>query len=430
MRHEIDLQEHGPLAPAMADAISTCVHCGFCLPACPTYQELGRETDSPRGRIILMKEVLEGNLPLESAAPHIDGCLGCLACVPACPSEVAYGDLISPFRAVQESKRKRTWRQRIQRGIAQATLPYPGRFRLAAMSGRLAKPFARWMPATLRTMLDLLPDRLPKQVKLKEFYPALGERRGRVALLAGCAQTVLDPDINLATIDVLVRNGVEIVVPSGQTCCGALSWHVGDQQQAQGFAGKNLDAFPNDVDAIITNAAGCGSGMHEYPLVMQGTDRVGEAREFAKRVCDVSVYLDSLGKLRPIPKTTRTIRVAYHDACHLAHAQSVRQPPRRLLEQIPGVELLEIQEGDMCCGSAGTYNLDQPEMANSLGKRKAQNIANTDAEIVAMGNIGCLTQTANHLGRLDSVIQVRHTVQVLRDAYEGRLASSPFAPRK
>jgi glycolate oxidase iron-sulfur subunit len=428
MRHEIDPTEHGPMGATMADAISTCVHCGFCLSACPTYQELGAETDSPRGRIILMKEVLEGTLPIETAAPHLDTCLGCLACVPACPSEVPYGDLISPFRAVQESSRKRTLSDRFKRSMAQWTLPYPKRFRWAAWSGRMVKPFARWMPGPIRVMLDLLPPNLPQSKTLREVYPATGQQRGRVALLAGCAQTVLDPDINAATIDVLTRNGIEVVVPRAQGCCGALSWHVGNLGQAQKFAKQNLDAFPADVDAIVTNAAGCGSGLHEYPLILKGTPDEQRAQAFARQTCDVSVYLAGLGELAPFPDSPRRQRVAYHDACHLANAQGVRVQPRRLLESVPGLEIVEINDAHLCCGSAGTYNIDQPEIAASLGAQKAARIVATGSDVVAMGNIGCLTQISNHLLRSGSTIQARHTMQVLRDAYAGDRAIGERTP--
>jgi glycolate oxidase iron-sulfur subunit len=430
MRHQIDVSQHGPLGEPMAEAVSKCVHCGFCLAACPTYQELGQETDSPRGRIILMKEVLEGTVELENAAPHLDACLGCLACVPACPSEVPYGDLISPFRALHEPQRKRSLSQRFKRTLAQWTLPYPNRFRLAALSGRVAKPLARWMPSPLRVMLDLLPDRLPPAERLREVYPAVGKRRGRVALLSGCAQTVLAPEINAATIEVFNHNGIEVVVPPAQTCCGALSWHVGNLQQARRFARRNLEAFPDDVDAIVTNAAGCGSGLAEYGLILQGTEDQERAEAFSQRVCDVSLYLTQLGELAPFPDHPReaTFKIAYHDACHLANAQGVRQPPRQLLRQIPGAEVVEIFDGHLCCGSAGTYNIDQPEIAASLGRQKAEHIIRTEADLVAMGNIGCLTQIATYLGRAGSPIPAVHTMQVLRDAYRRELGS-PTATR-
>lgn len=417
MLHSIKPEEHGVLGEEMADAVSTCVHCGFCLAACPTYKELGQEVDSPRGRIVLMKEVLEGTLPLEESLPHIDPCLGCLACEPACPSGVPYRDLISPFRALSEQKRSRSLTERLTRWLTQVTLPYPGRFRLAATSAKLAKPFAGLLPKSMRVMLDLLPPSLPARQSWPEINPAVGQRRARVALLTGCAQSVLDPDINTATIEVLTRNGVEVVVPKNQSCCGALSWHVGNLAQARVHAKQNLRAFPEDVDAVVTNAAGCGSGMHEYPLILKGTEDQQQAEAFRDRVCDVALFLSRLGDLQPVPDSGHTMRVAYHDACHLANAQGVRSEPRQLLRMIPGVEICEIAESHLCCGSAGTYNIDQPEIAGSLGTQKAERILQTKPNVVATGNIGCLTQLSNHLDKLGSAVPVRHTMQVLRDAY-------------
>lgn len=424
MRHDIPIDEHGPLGPEMADAVSTCVHCGFCLAACPTYQELGQEADSPRGRIVLMKEVLEGSLPLEVAAEHLDPCLGCLACEPACPSGVPYGELISPFRSLTESQRRRSWVDRLRRLLVQSTLPFPGRMRMAAMTGRWVKPLAFLLPGGFRTMLELLPDRIPAGQSWSGTHAPEGRRRGRVALLTGCAQSVLEPDINTATIEVLRKNGVEVVVPEGQVCCGALSWHVGNHPQAQRLAIRNLQAFPSDVDAVVTNAAGCGSGMHEYPLILKGSGHESRAAEFADRVIDVSVYLDRLGELAPFPDSGRPIRVAYHDACHLANAQGVRAEPRRLLRRVPGLELLEIADGHLCCGSAGTYNIDHPRTAASLGRQKAEHVRATGAEIVVSGNIGCQTQLRTHLRDAGGSCRVMHTMQLLRDAYRSRAGSA------
>lgn len=400
----------------MEEAVRSCVHCGFCLAACPTYNELGQELDTPRGRIVLMKEVLEGSLEVEDALPHLDACLGCLACEPACPSGVEYRNLISPFRALAEEKRSRPLSEKIRRRMVSLTLPYPERFRAAATLGKLAKPFAKLMPKAMRPMMDLLPSKLPPAQKLRERYEAKGAKRATVALLAGCAQQVLDPDINAATIEVLTRNGVEVLVPKTQACCGALSWHVGDHRSAQDFARQNLKAF-SEVDAIITNAAGCGSGMHEYPLILKGTDDEEQATEFAKKVVDVSVFLEQLGDLEEISDSGEELTVAYHDACHLSNGQGVRSEPRNLLGRIPGVKLVELRNAHLCCGSAGTYNIDQPEVAASLGAQKARAVAETGARIVASGNIGCLTQLKMHLEKLDAPIEVRHTVQILRDAW-------------
>jgi glycolate oxidase iron-sulfur subunit len=401
----------------MAHAVQACVHCGFCLPACPTYRELGQEMDTPRGRIVLMKQVLEGTLPWENAQPHVDRCLGCLACEPACPSGVPYRDLISPFRALAKNRFRRSPVEKLGRLLAAQTIPFPTRFRFAAQVGRLGKAFRPWLPYTLQAMLDLLPDTIPPAQNWPVVTPARGERRARVALLAGCAQRVLDPDINTATIEVLARNGVEVMVPPEQGCCGGLAWHTGDLAAAQKFARQNIEAFPPDTDAILTNAAGCGSAMREYHLVLRGTEDESRADIFRKRIVDVTVFLTRLG-LRETPVGPgRKQRIAYHDACHLANAQDVRREPRELLQAIPGVELCELADAHLCCGSAGTYNLDQPEIAASLGAQKAKAVLATGAEIVASGNIGCLTQLRAHLAKLGSPLKVRHTMQVLRDAY-------------
>ncbi|HEY1108222.1 MAG TPA: glycolate oxidase subunit GlcF [Opitutaceae bacterium] len=417
MLHAIKTEQHGPLGEPMAHAVQTCVHCGFCLAACPTYQELGQEMDTPRGRIMLMKQVLEGAIPAESAREHIDRCLGCLACEPACPSGVPYRDLISPYRAQVQEKLPRSTGEKWRRWLAAKTIPYPSRFRLALAGAKVGRAVEGLVPAALRPMLSLAPKSVPPAASLPKVAPAKGERRARVALLAGCAQQVLEPDINLATIDVLTRNGVEVVIPEAQGCCGGLAWHTGDLEAARSFARQNMDAFPADVDAILTNAAGCGSAMHEYHLVLRGTPDEARAETFRKRVVDVSVFLARLG-LREKPAGWTTPRpVAYHDACHLANAQGVRAQPRDLLRAIPGVELREIANGHLCCGSAGTYNLDQPAIADSLGKQKAQATIATGAEVVATGNIGCLTQVKTHLGRLGSPVRVQHTMQILRDAY-------------
>ena len=420
MLHKIDPELHGPFGSEMAEAVSTCIHCGYCLAACPTYGETGVESESPRGRIMLMKEVLEGNLDAEVAGPHLDACLGCLACEPACPSGVSYHKLITPFRAITESKRKRSFLFRFQRLLVKSTLPYPKRFRLAAKTGKLGKLVSWAVPKPMKPMIELLPDRLPRQVRYEGVYPAIGETKMRVALLVGCAQSVLAPDINLATIEVLNLNGVEVVVPPKQSCCGALSWHVGDLPSARSFARNNLDAMDGNDDAIVTNAAGCGSGMQEYGLILRGEPDQAAAESFSQRVKDVSVILAELGGLQGLPEQLPPQRVVYQDACHLACAQRVTAQPRNLLSQLGPIELLELPQSQRCCGSAGTYNIDQPEMAAKLGKAKAEDIVATKADCVASGNIGCLTQLNHHLQQLGSQIEAKHTMQLIRDAYRYR----------
>ncbi len=416
MQHTIPFETLGPQGEAMAQAVDKCVHCGFCLSACPTYKVMGEEMDSPRGRIYLMKENLEGNLDLDAMTPFVDRCLGCMACVTACPSGVPYDQLLAPFRAYTEKKRSRTLIDRTRRLLVRETLPYPTRFRWAAAMGKLARPVRQYLPEAFASMLDLLPENLPAAQPLPEFYPALGQRRARVALLAGCVQQVLAPSINWATLRVLAQNGVEVVIPRGQGCCGSLSMHTGEADQARSLARQNFDRFPDDVDAIITNAAGCGSGMHEYGLLFKGLPEEAQAGAFGARVQDVSVFLQELGLLIP-PSLSNPLKLAYHDACHLAHAQRVTSQPRQLLAAIPNVKLVEIPEGELCCGSAGTYNLEQPELARTIGERKARNILSTGAQAIATGNIGCMTQIQTHLQALGNPLPVWHTMEVLDQAY-------------
>jgi glycolate oxidase iron-sulfur subunit len=400
----------------MAKAVETCVHCGFCLATCPTYRILGEEMDSPRGRIVLMKEVLEGEMATADAMPYIDRCLGCMACVTSCPSGVEYGELLAPFRARAEAERRRPPLNQTVRTLVKETLPYPDRFRLAVQSGRVGRWMRDFLPAEIGAMLDLLPASLPDASPLPAVYPAHGKRRARVALLAGCVQQVLAPQINWATLRVLARNGVETVIPSGQGCCGSLSLHIGEAEQARSLARRNLAAFPTDVDAIITNAAGCGSGMHEYGLLFAGEPEQGAARAYAEMVCDITVFLDTLGIEAP-PPLAQEVTAAYHDACHLAHAQRVTVPPRRLLGQIPNLRLVEIPDGELCCGSAGAYNLEQPDLARAIGERKARSILATGAQAVIMGNIGCMNQIDKHLNLLGGPLPLWHTVEVLDWAY-------------
>lgn len=401
----------------MAEAVDKCVHCGFCLATCPTYKVLGEEMDSPRGRIVLMKGVLEGQLTLDSTLPFVDRCLGCMACVTACPSGVEYSHLLSPFRARAEGQRNRTLMSQATRLLVKETLPYPDRFRAAAQAGKVGKLARALLPADLRAMLELLPSDLPPSAPLPAIYPAIGPRRARVALVAGCVQQVLAPEINWATLRVLARNGVETVIPSGQGCCGSLALHSGDWAQARDLARINLGVFPGDVDAIVTNAAGCGSGMREYGLLFAGEPDFAAAQALSAQVKDISVFLDELG-LTPPPGLAEPIRVAYHDACHLAHAQGVTMPPRRLLAGIANVTVVEIPEGELCCGSAGTYNLEQPDLARQIGARKAQHILSTAAQAVVTGNIGCITQIRTHLAALGKPLPIWHTIELLDAAYE------------
>ncbi len=416
MQHTIPVDKLGAAGKAMADAIGACVHCGFCLAACPTYRLLGEEMDSPRGRITLMKSALEGSLPVAATLPYIDRCLGCEACVSACPSGVRYDALLPLYRQHAEPSRNRSLSEKVAHALVHETLPHPDRFRMAAAAGGIGKAMRGALPQAFQAMLDLLPAELPPVVALPTRVEAVGKRRARVALLSGCVQQALSPAINRATIEVLAANGVEVIVPVGQGCCGSLGFHAGELDRARDLARVNLRAFPKDVDAVLTNAAGCGSGMKAYDVLFAGQPEAVDAAIFVSRVKDVAEFLDALGIIAP-PALAKPVKLAYHDACHLSHAQGVTAAPRRLLGAVPGLELVEIGEGELCCGSAGTYNLEQPALAAALGERKARNVLATGAQALAAGNIGCLVQIVNHLHRLGKALPTWHTFEVLARAY-------------
>ena len=407
----------------MAD-LQTCIHCGLCTSACPTYLELGSELDSPRGRIHLMRAVTEGRIGWsDDVVAHLDLCLECRACETACPSGVKYAQLLEAARADIERQYRRPLRERLILGLLRdRILPYPGRLKWALapvrLLGPLARSLARLLPNDARRMVEILPQAAPAgPYQLPEVVPAVGERKYRVALLTGCVAQVLFARTNWATARVLARAGCEVVIPKEQGCCGALHLHSGAPQTTQALARKNLRAFDLDgVDAIITNAAGCGSTLKEYGHVLASdSEYARQAERFSEKAQDISVFLDKIG----LPPFTRSVplKVAYHDACHLAHGQGVRAEPRRLLAQIPGLELVELRESEVCCGSAGLYNILQPEMAERLLERKMQAIADTGAQVVATGNPGCLMQIAKGLRDRGSAVEVVHPIELLARAY-------------
>jgi glycolate oxidase iron-sulfur subunit len=417
MLHRIPVESLAPGDRGMVRAVETCVHCGFCLPSCPTYRVLGEEMDSPRGRIVLMKQALEGELSARDVLPYIDRCLGCLGCETSCPSGVHYRDLLIPFRARAEVDARplmSRWRARALLRLLES----PRLFRLAVTSGRIARHARQLLPAAVQPMVRLLPASLEPPRRLPRLMSAVGVRRARVALLSGCVQQVLSPDINHATLRVLAANGIEVIVPPDQGCCGALAAHAGHAVHARTRAERLLRAFPSDVDAIVTNAAGCGSAMKEYGTFFAGTPREDEARRFAVRVRDVSELLDDLGLTTPLALPA-PMSIAYHDACHLSHAQRVRAAPRRLLVAIANLTVREVPDGESCCGSAGLYNLEQPEIAETLGAAKAGAVAATGADAVVAGNVGCLVQIAAHLERAGHRCAVLHTMQLIDRALLG-----------
>ncbi len=416
MKHSLRSDQLDQFALPISQAIQKCVHCGFCLPSCPTYQIMGQEMDSPRGRIVLIKEVLEGNIQPEVAAPHIDRCLGCLACESSCPSGVEYGNLLAPYRSLTQSAKSKTSFNRLTENVVHQTVPYPSRFRWAMRIASWLSFFSFLAPRFLRPMLELVPTTIPRRVVLPKYSPAIGKKKGVVGLLTGCAQQVLAPEINAASIRVLNRAGFDVITPKSQSCCGALDWHNGRLQQAQKLAVGNFDLFDTDVDTIVTNAAGCGSAIQEYDVVFANSNHLDSAKHFANRVVDISVFL--AGTDLPHGRYPTVTKIAYQDACHLAHAQGIRQQPRELLKRIENVELISIRDNDTCCGSAGTYNLEQPEIAAKLGEMKVQSVIDSGCQIIASGNIGCLIQMQKHLATNNSPIRAMHIVEILDASYE------------
>ena len=416
--------------PPSGELIDKCVHCGFCLPVCPTYVLWNEEMDSPRGRIYLMKMVAEGTATINDTwVSHFDACLGCMACMTACPSGVDYGKLIEATRAQIERRYTRPAGEIRFRRFLFSIFPRPDRLRALLLPLRLYQKtglellvrrmgILKLLPARLRAMESLLPQ-VPAQETLPEVIPAQGERRRRVGLLLGCVQQVLFPQVNAATARVLAAEGCEVVAPKTQPCCGALLVHAGEEEQAVKFARQTIDAFEEaEVDTVIINAAGCGSNVKEYGhLLRDDPEYAARAKAFAAKCRDISEFLAELE-----PRATRhplRLRVAYHDACHLQHAQGVRSQPRAVLGRVPQLELLEIPEAAICCGSAGIYNLVQPEAATELGDRKAGNIAALDAETVVSGNPGCLLQLRSALARAGQKLPVRHFIELLDASIRG-----------
>jgi glycolate oxidase iron-sulfur subunit len=416
--------------PPSGELIDKCVHCGFCLPVCPTYVLWQEEMDSPRGRIYLMKMAAEGAATInETWVGHFDRCLGCMACMTACPSGVDYGKLIEATRAQIERRYTRPVAEKRFRGFLFSTFTRPNRLRALLLPLRLYQKagfqtlvrrmgIPKMLPTRWRAMEALLPQ-VPAQETLPELIPAQGERRHRVGLLLGCVQRVFFPQVNAATARVLAAEGCEVVAPAAQPCCGALLVHAGEEAQAVRFARQMIDTFEQaQVDSVIINAAGCGSNVKEYGhLLRDDPEYAARAKAFAAKCCDVSEFLAKLE-----PRATRhpmRLRVAYHDACHLQHAQGIRTQPRALLRRIPQLELLEIPESAICCGSAGIYNLVQPEAAAELGDRKAGHVAALDADMVVSANPGCLLQLQSALGRAGLKIPVRHIIELLDASIRG-----------
>ena len=411
-----------------------CVHCGFCTATCPTYVTLGNELDSPRGRIYLIKDMLENGRPAdEEIVTHVDRCLSCLSCMTTCPSGVNYMHLVDHARAHIEQTYRRPLIDRAIRSLLAAVLPYPGRFRAALKLAALGRPFASMFSAVkplkpLAAMLAMAPRAVPASSTVSQpaTHGARGERRGRVALLTGCAQSVLDPAINDATVRLLTRLGVEVVVPQGEGCCGALVHHMGREEAALDAARNNVDAWTREIkrgglDAIVITASGCGTTIKDYGFMLRldpaYADKAAQVSALAK---DVTEYLAAMDL--PEPVAASGLAVAYHSACSMQHGQKIVRQPKDLLKRA-GFDVREPKEGHLCCGSAGTYNILQPDIASRLRTRKVGNIEATGAALVATGNIGCMTQIGG-----GTKLPVVHTVELLDWAWGGPRPAGVPAP--
>jgi glycolate oxidase iron-sulfur subunit len=420
--------------------LRTCVHCGFCTATCPTYLLLGDELDSPRGRIYLIKDMLESGKPATpEIVKHIDRCLSCLSCMTTCPSGVHYMHLVDHARAYIEATHRRPWHDRLLRELLARVLPYPGRFRSAMGAAVMAKPFKGligmlpYVGTRLKAMVDLAPARVPARSPFDKpgTFEADGPRRARVAILSGCAQPVLRPGFNEAAIRLLNRHGVEVVQPKGEGCCGALVHHMGRDKQGHAFAKRNIDAWiaqmdGEGLDAIIITASGCGTTIKDYGFMFRDDPAyAGKAKRVSEIAKDITEYALDLQLMEPVRETD--LVVAYHSACSMQHGQQIRTEPKTLLKQA-GFTVKDVPEGHICCGSAGTYNLLQPEIAGQLRARKVANIERTKPDLIATGNIGCMAQ----IGK-GTAIPIVHTVELLDWATGGpmpeALEEAGFASR-
>ncbi|NQW15697.1 MAG: glycolate oxidase subunit GlcF [Rhodobacter sp.] len=393
------------------DILRSCVHCGFCTATCPTYQVLGDELDSPRGRIYLIKDMLEqGRAADAQTVKHVDRCLSCLACMSTCPSGVHYMHLVDLAREHIENTYQRPLGDRALRWVLAQILPYPYRFRLAILGAWIARPFKGLLPAKLRALVEFAPKSLPPVSRNDDaqVFAAIGPRRKRVALMTGCAQKALNTDINDATIRILRRHGCEVVVAKGAGCCGALTHHMGKTSESHRTAAKNINAWMAEIDgegldAIVINTSGCGTTIKDYGHMFRNEPLAAEAAKIAALARDISEVLIDLD----LPKGNGNLRVAYHAACSLQHGQQIKTHPKTLLKQA-GFQVVEPQDAHLCCGSAGTYNLLQPEISGQLKARKVDTLIATSPQVIAAGNIGCMMQIGDAVG-----VPVVHTVELL-----------------
>jgi glycolate oxidase iron-sulfur subunit len=416
--------------------IDACVHCGFCLSTCPSYRVIGKEMDSPRGRIYLMDSINEGeNALVPATVQHFDSCLGCLSCVTTCPSGVRYDQLIESTRAQIARNHPRSLAEKLLRQFIFSVFPYPNRMRvLLRPLGLYQKTglqklvrslgFLPSISPQLAAMESVLPELSPKafQDNIPALIPAQGEKRYRVGMILGCVQRLFNPEVNDATVRVLTANGCEVVVPQVQGCCGALSHHQGEEAQAKTLARQMIETFEAaQVDYVLINASGCGHTLKEYGHILQDDPEYRDrAQAFVTQVKDVQEFLATVGLTAPLlPLQEKPLVLVYQDACHMLHGQKISIQPRQLLRQIPGVQLREPLDAALCCGSAGIYNILQPEVAHDLGQQKVDNLTSTGAQVIASANIGCYVQISKHLQLQNKTMPVLHPMQLLDYSIRG-----------
>ncbi|MBE7385932.1 MAG: 4Fe-4S dicluster domain-containing protein [Leptolyngbya sp. SIO1E4] len=434
------VQGFDPQHPPEQPLIDACVHCGFCLTTCPSYRVIGKEMDSPRGRIYLMDAINKGEAPLSPASvQHFDSCLGCLACTTSCPSGVQYDQLIAAVRPQVQRNHPRSLPEKLLRSLIFGLFPYPDRIRLlltplglyqvSGLSKLVQRSglLKRFSP-NLAAMESLLPPVTPQcfQDNLPDVIPAQGQKRYRVGMVLGCVQRVFFSGVNGATARVLAANGCEVVIPKSQGCCSALPAHQGEEAQAQALARQMIDAFAGtDVDYVIINAAGCGHTLKEYGHILQDDDAYRDrAQAFSANVRDVQEFLAEVGltaKLHPL--TDGPLPLVYQDACHLLHGQKISIQPRQVLRQIPQVQIREPIDAALCCGSAGVYNMLQPQVAEELGQMKAKNLVNTGAKLIASSNPGCSLQIQKHLQGQGQAMPLKHPIELLDLSIRGEKLS-------
>ena len=412
------------LAP-MVQAIEACTHCGLCLPACPTFAETRREAESPRGRIALMQLGLEQGAPLSEIQPHLDACIRCRACEPACPAQVPYHDLLLRYQDHTRSRGRPSAGSPILRSVLQTALPHAGWFRFFAAGASLVRPFREFLGEPARAALDFLPHPLPPRRDLPTAYAGRGERKGIVALLPGCVASVLEPGIAQAAVEILTRNGFDVLLPDRPSCCGAVLLSLDDPEGARRAATAYLDWLPAGLAAVVSTSAFCAAGLKDYPLLFAGTAREEKSRWVAAHALDVCAFLDSVDH-RPLPPLEEPVRAAYHEACHLRRTPGFADPARKLLRQVSGLELTELEEPEICCGASGVYPIFESDIAKRLGRRRLRAFEKTGAQILISGDPGCIAQLRHHAAVAGEPVTILHTSEVLARAY----LRQPLIPAK